>query len=80
MPYGLCERFGCHQGCTMTVYGELAAPAGINLLSAGRIREEQEEYQLLMDDWRLALNVNTREALSHVRRILGSGRPVAAEP
>jgi adenosylcobinamide-phosphate guanylyltransferase len=80
VPFGLCERFGCRQDCTSTIRGELAAPAGINLLSAGRIREEQDEFQIFMDDWRLALNVNTREALSHARRILGSGRSVASGP
>lgn len=40
-----------------------ACPAGVNILRGDRIDAEQEEFALLLDDPRLALNVNTREDL-----------------
>jgi adenosylcobinamide-phosphate guanylyltransferase len=38
-----------------------ACPAGVNILRGDRIDTTQEECTLLMDEPRLALNVNTRE-------------------
>ncbi|VVB85652.1 Adenosylcobinamide-phosphate guanylyltransferase [uncultured archaeon] len=43
--------------------GGFIVPCGINILDAGRIREEQEDYNLILDDEELALNVNTVEDL-----------------
>ncbi len=44
--------------------GGFIVPCGINILDAGRIREEQEDYNLILDDEELALNVNTVEDLA----------------
>jgi len=41
--------------------GDFIVPCGINILDAGRIREEQEDHNLILEDEELALNVNTRE-------------------
>jgi len=43
--------------------GGLIVPCGINILDAGRIREEQEDHNLILEDKELALNVNTKEEL-----------------
>lgn len=45
------------------VGGMEACPAGINILRGDQIGEPQEEEKLLIDDPRLAYNINTREAL-----------------
>jgi adenosylcobinamide-phosphate guanylyltransferase len=42
------------------INGIEACPAGINILRSDRIDVEQEETALLLDEPRLALNVNTR--------------------
>ncbi len=45
-------------------------PCGINILSTDRIKEEQEDYNLILDDRELALNVNTQEDLAVCERYL----------
>ncbi len=45
-------------------------PCGINILDADRIREEQEDFNLILDDEELALNVNTRADLAACERFL----------
>ncbi len=50
--------------------GGFMVPCGINILDAGRIREEQEDYNLILDYEELALNVNTREDLAVCERYL----------
>lgn len=45
------------------VGGIEACPAGINILRGDRIGEPQDEEKILIDDLRLAYNINTREAL-----------------
>jgi adenosylcobinamide-phosphate guanylyltransferase len=42
------------------IRGTEACPAGINILRGDRIAEPQEEVQLLLNEPRLAINVNTR--------------------
>ena len=44
--------------------GGFIVPCGINILNADRIHEEQEDYNLILDDEELALNVNTVEDLA----------------
>lgn len=45
-------------------------PCGINILDADRIREEQEDYNLILNDEELALNVNTLNDLAVCERYL----------
>lgn len=47
-----------------------ACPAGVNILRGDGIGEEQEEFILLLDEPRLALNVNTREDLARTEAFL----------
>ncbi|MFA4876192.1 MAG: NTP transferase domain-containing protein [Methanoregula sp.] len=42
------------------IEGVEACPAGVNILRGDRIDQEQDEFSLLLDEPRLALNVNTR--------------------
>jgi adenosylcobinamide-phosphate guanylyltransferase len=50
-----------------------ACPAGVNILRGDRVGEEQEEFALLLDEPRLALNVNTREDLARTEAFLLPG-------
>jgi len=47
-----------------------SCPAGINILRGSAVDLEQEEYALLLDDPRLALNVNTPEDLARTEAFL----------
>lgn len=55
------------------VGGIEACPAGINILKSDRIACEQEEFRFLMDEPRLALNVNTPEDLARAESFLAKG-------
>jgi adenosylcobinamide-phosphate guanylyltransferase len=50
-----------------------ACPAGVNILQGNRINTVQEEFSLLLDELRLALNVNTREDLARAEAYLSAG-------
>jgi adenosylcobinamide-phosphate guanylyltransferase len=50
-----------------------ACPAGVNILRGNVVGAEQEEFALLMDEPRLALNVNTREDLARAETFLMGG-------
>jgi adenosylcobinamide-phosphate guanylyltransferase len=52
--------------------GGFIVPCGINILDAERIKEEQEDYNLILEDKGLALNVNTQKDLEACERYLKS--------
>jgi adenosylcobinamide-phosphate guanylyltransferase len=53
----------CRGGLTYreTIRNIEACPTGLNILLGKRIAESQDEFQLVLADPRLAINVNTRE-------------------
>jgi adenosylcobinamide-phosphate guanylyltransferase len=55
------------------ISGVEACPAGVNILRGDGIDAEQEEFALLMDEPRLALNINTREDLARTEAFLTAG-------
>jgi adenosylcobinamide-phosphate guanylyltransferase len=55
------------------ISGVDACPAGVNILRGDHIDAEQEEFALLLDEPRLALNVNTREDLARTEAFLMAG-------
>ena len=70
IPMSLCQPAGCRTDYTEIVDGTPAVPIGVNILLGERINEPQEEYRLLLRDPALARNVNTREELETVRKVL----------
>jgi adenosylcobinamide-phosphate guanylyltransferase len=70
IPRSLCQPAGCRTDYTETVNGIPAVPTGVNILLGGRISEPQEECRLLLHDPALGRNVNTKEDLDVVRRVL----------
>jgi adenosylcobinamide-phosphate guanylyltransferase len=70
IPRSLCQPASCRTDYIETVDGIPAVPIGVNILVGERISEPQEEFQLLIHDPALARNVNTKEDLEEVRRVL----------
>ncbi|MCU0631691.1 MAG: NTP transferase domain-containing protein [Methanolinea sp.] len=70
IPRDLAEKYGSRVAFVERVEGMDACPAGINILRGDRIESPQEEVRVLMDDPRLAYNINTREALDQVARVM----------
>jgi len=63
-------RLGLRPDTVFHKNGGFIVPCGINILDAKRIREEQEDYNLILDDEELALNVNTVDDLAVCERYL----------
>ncbi len=68
-------RLGLRPDTVFHKNGGFIVPCGINILDARRIREEQEDYNLILDDEELALNVNTGEDLAVCERYLEGKDP-----
>jgi adenosylcobinamide-phosphate guanylyltransferase len=70
IPRDLCSADDSRARYGEEVNGTPAYPAGINILTGRSIREPQEEIRLLIREPYLAFNINTREELKRVRRLL----------
>lgn len=62
-PLNLHSRLGRRPDSLFNYRGQLIVPSGINILDGGDIREEQEDYHLIMERIELAVNVNLVEDL-----------------
>jgi len=70
MKLEVCTRLGLRPDTVFHKNGGFIVPCGINILNAGRIREEQEDHNFILDDEELALNVNTVDDLKVCERYL----------
>ncbi len=75
MKLEVCTRLGLRPDTVFHKNGGFIVPCGINILDAGRIREEQADYNLILDDEELALNVNTLDDLAACKRYLEGKYP-----
>jgi adenosylcobinamide-phosphate guanylyltransferase len=69
-PIGLHGRLGRRPDSLFNYQGRLIVPAGINVLDGARIKEEQEDFHLVLERMELAVNVNTAEDLRLCERIM----------
>lgn len=74
IPRGLAERFGSRVAYIEKINGLDACPAGINILRGDCMGTPQDETRVILDDFRLAYNINTREALDLVTRVIRARR------
>jgi adenosylcobinamide-phosphate guanylyltransferase len=69
-PLHLHGRLGRRPDSLFNYQGQLIVPAGINVLDGARIKEEQEDFHLVLERMELAVNVNTAEDLRLCERIM----------
>jgi len=69
-PLSLHRRLGRRPDSLFNYHGELIVPAGVNILEGGSIRQEQEDYHLILERLELAVNVNLAEDLKLVEKIM----------
>jgi len=50
--------------------GKLIVPTGVNILDSSQIRNEQEDFNLILENPKLAINVNTVKDLQRCRDLL----------
>ena len=60
--------------CHEQIDNIMACPAGVNILQGDRIKDPQDELQLLLSDPRLAMNVNTRADLMRAEGFIMENR------
>lgn len=70
MKLEVCTNLGLRPDTVFHKNGGFIVPCGINILDVGKIREEQKDYNLILGDEELALNVNTQADLSMSELIL----------
>jgi adenosylcobinamide-phosphate guanylyltransferase len=62
-PLHLHASLGRRPDSLFNYQGQLIVPSGINILDGANIRDEQEDYHLIMERIELAVNVNVAEDL-----------------
>jgi len=70
MKLEVCTRLGVRPDTVFHKNGGFIVPCGINILDAGRIREEQVDYNFILYDEELSLNVNTFDYLASCLKYL----------
>jgi adenosylcobinamide-phosphate guanylyltransferase len=66
----VCTSEGLRPDTVFNKDGQLIVPSGINILNADNIHEEQEDFNYILDDHELAVNVNTVEDLHICSRLM----------
>jgi adenosylcobinamide-phosphate guanylyltransferase len=69
-PLDLHRRLGRRPDSLFNYRSQLIVPSGINILDGANIREEQEDYHLIMERIELAVNVNVVEDLKLCESIM----------
>ncbi len=69
-PLELHARLGRRPDSLFNYQGRLIVPAGINILDAGMIEDEQEDYHLILERLELAVNVNVVDDLALCERMM----------
>ncbi len=64
------EKLGLRPDTVFHKNGDFIVPCGINILDSGKIQEEQEDYNLILEDEKLALNVNSPSDLAVCEKFL----------
>lgn len=70
VPINICKGAGIRPDTVFNKDGKLIVPVGINILDSSQIRKEQEDFNLILDNPKLAINVNTVQDLQHCKDLL----------
>jgi adenosylcobinamide-phosphate guanylyltransferase len=70
VPINVCKGTGVRPDTVFNKDGKLIVPAGINILDSSQIQIEQEDFNLILDNPKLAINVNTAKDLHHCKELL----------
>ena len=69
-PLYVCTKLGQRPTAVFNRDGELIVPCGINILDGSLINEEQPDFNLILPDTEVALNVNTVQDLKRCEQLL----------
>lgn len=72
VPINVCKGIGIRPDTVFNKDGKLIVPVGINILDSNQIRSEQEDFNLILENPKIAFNVNTVEDLQRCKDLLQS--------
>ena len=70
VPISVCKNLGIRPDTVFNRNGNLIVPTGVNILNGKNIHQEQEDFNLVLEDTELALNINTVEDLKQCKKLL----------
>ena len=70
VPIALCKKIGVRPDTVFHKDTKLIVPTGVNILDASDIDNEQSDYNYILNDMRLAMNVNTPEDLEKCQELI----------
>ena len=70
VPISVCKKLGIRPDTVFHRDGNLIIPTGVNILDGKYIRQEQDDYNLIMEYPELALNINTPDDLERCKKKL----------
>lgn len=70
VPIKVCKKIGVRPDTVFNKKGKLIVPSGVNILDSNNIQEEQEDFNLILDNPKLAINVNNVEDLRRCKELL----------
>lgn len=70
VPINTCKGAGIRPDTVFNKDGKLIVPTGVNILDSSQIRKEQEDFNLILENPKLAINVNTVKDLQRCRDLL----------
>lgn len=63
VPISTCNKIGIRPDTVFNRNGKLIVPVGINILNSKKIDFEQDDFNYILDDERLSININRKEDL-----------------
>jgi adenosylcobinamide-phosphate guanylyltransferase len=72
VPMDVCKEIGIRPDTVFNKDGKLIVPVGVNILDSSQIQNEQEDFNLILENPRLAINVNTAKDLQRCKNMLQS--------
>ncbi|HJJ48480.1 MAG TPA: NTP transferase domain-containing protein [Methanocorpusculum sp.] len=73
VPVSLCDKYSTKPRYIQKIDGVPATPCALNIFLGSRVEDEQTELALLLDEPGLAFNINTREELEELQRLIEQG-------
>ena len=70
VPIAVCKNLGVRPDTVFNRDGNLIVPTGVNVLDGNDIHHEQEDFNLVLENPELALNINTVEDLQQCKKLL----------
>lgn len=70
VPISVCRSLGIRPDTIFNRDGKLIVPTGVNILDGHDIHKEQDDFNLILENPELALNINTVNELGHCKQLM----------